>query len=66
MIEKRPQKCSRHLEECQNVKKVPKMLKRALFFSQLAHFIPNDGKEATKALKKFGSVPKRQKHAKNG
>ena len=43
------------------------MLKRALcFFCQLAHFIPNDGKEATKALKKFGRVPKRKKNAQNG
>ena len=56
-----PQKLSRHLEECQNVEKVPKTLKCAYFFCQFAHFIPNDEKEATKALKKFERVPKRKK-----
>ena len=66
-----PQKLSRHLEECQNVEKVPKMLKCAIFFCQFAHFIPNaqdDGKEASKVPQKRRSrhLPKRQKNAQNG
>ena len=50
-----PQKLSRHLEKCQNVKKVPKMLKCAICFCQFAHFIPgaqDDRKEASKVPQK--------------
>ena len=68
-----PQKLSRHLEECQNVEKVPKTLKCAIFFCQFAHFIPNaqdDGKEASKVpQKRSGHLEECQNiqtNAKNG
>ena len=65
-MEKRPTKCHKNSQgiwkSVKTLKKCSKLLNvQSLFFCQLAHFIPNDGKKATKVLKTFGRVPKRQK-----
>ena len=62
-----PQKLSRHLEECQNVEKVPKMLKCAIFllpictfYSQCPRWWKRGQQSATKApLKAFAKTSKK-------